>query len=311
MEANRPGSLASRLAATTRVLAVEDDPDIAEFLRAFFRASGYDFVHVDPASVGDGMAALTEHRPDCVLLDMSLRGFSGLDLYRRIRSQPEFTLVPVIVVTADITARPRAATAAAAGAAGIDGFVEKPFNVQTLADIVEQRITAARRLAETGDGDDAAFAIGPAVLDARMADEIEHAHATDRPLAIALVTVRSLAGLRRSIGEDGLAWLVRELVAEAKAVLPPGTIVGRMGGDELIILLPNTSADRGALLLEELLGGLRRPRQLPGGAEVRIDPAAGIAGYPAHATDPDGLFMAADVALADALDTDQLVGLAL
>jgi DNA-binding response OmpR family regulator len=307
VEATRPGSLAARLAATTRVLAVEDDPDIADFLRAYFRASGYDFVHVDPDSVDDGLAALLEHRPDCVLLDVTLRGFSGLDLYRRVRSNPEFTLTPVIVVTADMTSRPRAA----ATAVGIDGFVDKPFNVNTLAGIVEQRIGAARALAETGDGDDAAVAIGPAVLDARLADELEHAHAAGRPLTMALVTLRSLSALRRSIGDDGLAWLVRELVAAARAVLPADAVVGRMSEDEVVVLLPNTAARDGAALLEELLAHLRGVRRLPGGAEVVVEPAAGVAAYPEHASDPDGLFMATDAALADAIDADLPVGLAL
>ena len=122
-DASRPGSLASRLVATTRLLVVEDDPDIADFLRAYFRASGYDVVHCDPTSADEGLAAMREHRPDCVLLDLWLRGFSGLQLYRRVRSHDEFDLVPIIVLTADISARPRAEPLAT----GIDGFMPKPF----------------------------------------------------------------------------------------------------------------------------------------------------------------------------------------
>ena len=307
MDPSRRGSLSARLAATTRVVVVEDDPDIADFLRAYFRASGYDFVHVDPDSVDDGFAALVEHRPDCVLLDMTLRGFSGIDLYRRLRSAPDFTLVPVIVVTADMTARPRAA----ATAVGIDGFVEKPFNVNTLAGVVEQRIEAARALADTGDGDDADVAIGPAVLDARLADEIEHAEAGGRPLAIALVTLRSISALRREIGADGLAWLARLVMTEARALLPAEAVVGRLSADELLVLLPGHAAADAAALLEDVLAQLRGVRPLPGGAEVKVEPAAGIAAYPEHASEPDGLFMAADAALADAVDADQLVGVAL
>ena len=49
-ERGRPGSLSHRLAATTRILAVEDEADIAEFLRAYFRATGYDLIHLDPES---------------------------------------------------------------------------------------------------------------------------------------------------------------------------------------------------------------------------------------------------------------------
>jgi len=83
----RSGSLSNRLAATTRILAVEDEADIADFLRAYFRASGYDLIHVDPVSTDDVMAAVERERPDLILLDVGLRGFSGLDAYRQLRRQ--------------------------------------------------------------------------------------------------------------------------------------------------------------------------------------------------------------------------------
>ena len=69
------GPVARRLAASQRVLMVEDEPDIALFLRAYFRAAGYDLVHVDPDTVDEALGALEEHEPDLVLLDLRLRGF--------------------------------------------------------------------------------------------------------------------------------------------------------------------------------------------------------------------------------------------
>src|SRR3954447_22004160 len=101
----RPGSLAHRLSASTRILAVEDEADIAEFLRAYFRASGYDLIHLDPLSPAEVVDAVDEHRPDLILLDYGLRGFSGDDAYRQIRAQERFAFVPVIVVTGDATAK--------------------------------------------------------------------------------------------------------------------------------------------------------------------------------------------------------------
>src|SRR5690242_14349000 len=100
----RSGSLAHRLAASTRILAVEDEADIAEFLRAYFRASGYDLIHLDPGSPDDVVTAMDEHKPDLVLLDHRLRGFSGSEAYRMVRSLERFSFVPVIIVTGDASA---------------------------------------------------------------------------------------------------------------------------------------------------------------------------------------------------------------
>src|SRR3954451_22480915 len=145
-DAVRPGSLAHRLAATTRILAVEDDDDIAEFLRAYFRASGYDLVRIDPLSAKEVVDAVDEHEPDLVLLDYRLRGFSGHEAYRLLRAQDRFAFVPVIVVTADEGARAESA----ATASGLDGFVAKPFNVNSLKEVVAECIASARAMAVGG-----------------------------------------------------------------------------------------------------------------------------------------------------------------
>src|SRR5438445_12648254 len=98
---SRTGSLASRLEPSTPVLVVEDEHDIAKFLRAYFRASGREVVHIDPVSPDQVAAAVAEHAPACVLLDLHLRGFDGIDAYRRIRENPTSAFIPVVVVTAD------------------------------------------------------------------------------------------------------------------------------------------------------------------------------------------------------------------
>ena len=133
---NKLGPVARRLAATQRVLCVEDEPDIADFLRAYFRAAGYDLVHVDPDDVrrGAGRGGRAPS-PTCVLLDIGLRGFSGLEAYRRLRSDERWAFMPVIMVSADTTADPHPARRK-----GLDAFVAKPFNTNVLADLVRDRL---------------------------------------------------------------------------------------------------------------------------------------------------------------------------
>lgn len=305
-DAFRSGSLSQRLTATRRVLAIEDDPDIAEFLRAYFRASGYDFVHEDPVDADDGVAAIVDHAPDCVLLDIGLRGFSGLDIYRRARGLASLALTPVVVVTADGTVRERTD----ATAAGIDGFVTKPFNVNTLADVVATRIEAARALGDSGVVEEGSDVLTTAVLDARLADEIELARRSGASIAFGIVSLRSPKAMR---GDDPSvrAWLVRTLVAEAASRIPTDVALARTSTDELAVVAPGSSCAEVLRWLEPLLGELRGPRALPGGEEVAVELVAGLAAYPEHAVEPDGLYMAADAALAAATDDRRLVAVAL
>jgi DNA-binding response OmpR family regulator len=140
----RRGSISARLDADTRVLVVEDEHDIADFLRAYLRASGFAFTHLDPDSPEAVVAAVADLEPACVLLDVRLRGFSGLEAYELIRADDRFRFIPVILVTADGSAKLRATGIANE----LDAGATKPFSMKALTELVTGRIERARALAE-------------------------------------------------------------------------------------------------------------------------------------------------------------------
>ena len=292
----RPGSLSHRLAATTRILAVEDETDIADFLRAYFRASGYDLIHLDPENTEEVLAAVERDRPDLILLDFGLRGFSGLEAYRSLRTQERYAFLPVIVVTGDATAR----TKTTATASGLDGFVTKPFNVNTLADLVAERIDAARALSESGR-DETLGVMTQAYLTARISDEI-NAISPGRAVSFALVQLRSLAAIQREAGSGGVAYVVRHLIDIMRSHLPGDTVVGRTDSNELALLVSGPNATDIEPQLAAALAAAPPHLDLPGGTAVGVELSAGLAAFPQHAGSVDELYMAADAALADAID---------
>jgi CheY-like chemotaxis protein len=139
MSAPRPGSLASRLGQMdAAVLVVEDEPDIATFLGAFFRASGLQVVHLDPEMPGEVVAAAVERPPACILLDLRLRGFSGLDVLAQLRADQRLRDTPVVVFSGDGSPERRAE----ADAFGVAAFVTKPFSVKDLYQLVSELVAA-------------------------------------------------------------------------------------------------------------------------------------------------------------------------
>lgn len=116
----------------TRVLAVDDEPQVLRYLQRSLDEAGYQpIVTGDPSQV----AQLVElEEPDVVLLDLRLPGTSGFDLLRRIR---EFSGVPVIFLTAS----DREEDAVRALRMGADDYVTKPFSPSELL----ARIEAALR----------------------------------------------------------------------------------------------------------------------------------------------------------------------
>ncbi len=80
-----------------RILLVEDDPDIVEYLGLFLEDHGYRVASANRSS--SALAALEELEPDAVVLDVVLPGRSGLDLLVTIRRHDRWSSVPIVVLT--------------------------------------------------------------------------------------------------------------------------------------------------------------------------------------------------------------------
>ena len=107
----------------TRVLVVDDEPQIRRALLLNLRARGYDVLE---AASGEAavQAAASEH-PDLVLLDLGLPGMSGLDVITALRG---WSQVPIIVLTVRDDERAKVL----AFDAGADDYVTKPFGMDEL-----------------------------------------------------------------------------------------------------------------------------------------------------------------------------------
>src|SRR5881394_505765 len=115
-----------------RVLAIDDEPAMTEWLKILLEHAGYD---VRTALIGTrGEELFRTWRPDAVITDMMLPDVDGIDLVRRFKAlEPE---AEVIVVTGQANI-PRSVEAVKAGAFD---FLEKPIDAERLLDKLEKAI---------------------------------------------------------------------------------------------------------------------------------------------------------------------------
>jgi two-component system chemotaxis response regulator CheY len=114
-----------------------DEPHLRELMRV---SLDRDYEFAEAADTAEAIALADRVRPDLVLLDVMMPGGSGLALIERLRSTPGLATVPVVVVSAFVTDGDRRA----AREAGADGFIEKPFDPDELASVVEELLAANR-----------------------------------------------------------------------------------------------------------------------------------------------------------------------
>jgi two-component system KDP operon response regulator KdpE len=107
----------------TRVLVVDDEPQIIRALRITLRARGYEVVTA--ATGADALRVAADRHPDVVLLDLGLPDLDGVQVVRRLR---ERTDVPVLV----LSGRLQSVAKVQALDAGADDYVTKPFDIEEL-----------------------------------------------------------------------------------------------------------------------------------------------------------------------------------
>jgi two-component system, cell cycle response regulator DivK len=118
----------------TLILIVEDNPDQLRILAEMLRSAGYKVA----TSMGaePGMRRAKTLKPDLILTDLAMPQVSGVQLIDQLRHDETTKHIPIVAVTAyvwDVIAQ-------AAGNAGADGFISKPYTRARLVEEVEKHV---------------------------------------------------------------------------------------------------------------------------------------------------------------------------
>ena len=120
-----------------RILIVDDEPSIVISLQFLMTREGYQV-----ALAGDGEAALAAIQaspPDLVILDVMMPKLNGFDVCQRIRADPRWQAVKVLM----LTAKGREVEMARGLALGADAYVTKPFSTKDLVAEVRRLLQPA------------------------------------------------------------------------------------------------------------------------------------------------------------------------
>jgi len=118
-----------------RVLVVDDEPTICELIADTLRESGY---RVDTASNGaEALDVIRGRVPNAIVLDLMMPRLNANDLVERMRLNPGFASIPILLVTASYGAYE------AAERLGAHACLTKPFELDELVDMVGQLVGEA------------------------------------------------------------------------------------------------------------------------------------------------------------------------
>ena len=234
---------------SARTLVVDDNPLNLRMLADWLATEHY---VVNTATDGfEALAKIAAERPDIVLLDVVMPELNGFEVCRRIKADPTMADIPVIMVTAlsDVDDLVRGFDA------GADDFVTKPFNFDALMARVRSQLRRKRhyeRIVEESLVDPLTCAFNRRYFDAHAPRMAARCRAARNPVAVLMIDVDNLKQINDARGHSAGDRVLKEVVDRFTSALRPSDLVARVGGDEFVVVMPETDPDAALHIAERL-----------------------------------------------------------
>ena len=273
-----------------RILIVDDEPDAAAFHAANLEAAGLKTVTVtDPLDV---TSQLIEFRPDVILMDIYMPGCSGLELTMVIRQEEAFVGVPIVFLSRETDRMKQIAALEEGG----DDFFTKPMPPDQLVPAIAARAQRGRtlRLFMERDGLTGLYTHG------RIIEQIEAAvRRADRQksrLAVAMLDIDGFKQINDAHGHLVGDHILKALAYLLRQRLRISDVLGRFGGDEYVVLLPDANGAAAVEKMEDIRQNFAAIEHNTGHGSFSVTISCGVAEYPASMSCQE-LIAAADDAL--------------
>ncbi len=228
-----------------KILIADDNVSIQNILRRLLRRHDYWLQVAEDGEVA--LAKAMEWLPDVILLDIMMPKLDGLEVCRRLKSNPKYQFVYVIM----LTARNEAEDEVAGLDTGADEYIAKPFQPETLMARIRKGL---RQMAHRMD---AAFDPLTGLYNRRSFEAFYHQEVAkcrrySAPLSLILVDLDHFKNVNDTYGHQvgdrvlaAVAAILREATREAD-------LAARWGGEEMALLLPETDGQGADVVAEKL-----------------------------------------------------------
>jgi two-component system, cell cycle response regulator len=264
--------------AKLRILAVDDDPAYLRYLDHVLTKAGF---AVETAT--DGAAALEKLRAGCaidlLLIDLSLPGMDGIETVRRIQSECRVPGLYTILLTASQATE----TKLRALDGGLDDFLTKQSGE---SEILAKIRSAARRLQmerqlHLRNEELQALALTDELTGIANRRALFRAGAdilnSDRQLTVVLFDLDAFKQINDTFGHLSGDRILADVASLFDANTRFGDMIGRYGGDEFVLLLPDTGTEEAQQICDRILGKIRQLTWTINGTLLSVNAQFGVA----------------------------------
>ena len=275
-----------------RILIVDDDIKLAEHFRLVLNMAG---MTVSVLNDSDKLIeTIHSFRPEIILLDLLMPVFSGPELAAVIRQYPEWVSLSIVFLSAENDLD----TQINALGRGADDFIVKPISDAQLVAAVRTRAIRSRQIDELVAKDSLTGLLKHSRIKEETQLEIARSKRNNTPLSLAMVDIDHFKRINDCYGHLAGDEVIKVTANLLRQYRRQSDSVGRYGGEEFAMLLPECNSESAFKILEDIRQSFSSINFFFDNQYVKCSLSAGIASYPAgFIGSGEGLFAAADQAL--------------
>lgn len=229
-----------------RVVIVEDDVELAEHYSLVLQSAGIEARTVsDPL---DLMSTLAACQPDIVLMDVQIGEYSGVTLARMIRFEPGWLSLPIIYLSSEDDPDSQLE----ALSKGADEFLLKPVSDDYLVRSVRIRCHRARQLSELMNRDSLTGLLKHSLIKQEVEKELARCRREGHLSSVVMLDLDHFKQVNDTWGHRHGDLVIRTLANLLRNRLRETDMIGRYGGEEFLLVLPNCDVAAAADLITQI-----------------------------------------------------------
>lgn len=252
------------------VLLVDDDVTILKLLENALTIEGYTVYICDDSASAFDLIAIT--RPDVIMLDIMMPEVNGYELLEKIKTKPEYSDILVIFLSAvnNVDDKIKAMRS------GADDYITKPFIIDEVLARVETVLRRSNKYRGKLLRDDLTDAYSRYYFNQRIIEEMERYKRNGTTFSIAFIDMDHYKVINDKYGHQTGDFVLKELVSYLAVNIRKCDSLYRYGGEEFIILLPDTSESNAYMVIDRLRKEFANKPISVGGTNVKATFSAGI-----------------------------------
>jgi two-component system cell cycle response regulator len=292
-----------------RILVVDDNPDNLEIIAVRLSSRGF---YIETATNGqEALERVLDDPPHLILLDVMMPLLDGYEVSRRIKNDEALPFIPIILVTARDSTQDKVEGLDA----GADDYLTKPINFPELEARVRSMLRIKRlqdeldlknreleivnkRLRKLSITDGLTELFNHRHVHELLHEEFERSKRTGESMAVAMMDLDRFKQVNDDHGHPTGDVILYETAQILKDTAREIDMVGRYGGEEFIVILPDTDEEAAARFAERVRHRVEEHTYKDEAQQVRMTLSGGVAAFPEEGLDnPDTLIKRADEAL--------------